>query len=88
MSEVVKVRKRYALTSNMSLVIKVGEVVKKANTNQFSIVFEIQSSLHLGCTGKCELCISLYGPENWLVLMYFKIYCFKNLSSNIQLHIS
>ena len=32
MSEVVTVRKEYALTSNTSLVIKVGEVVNKANT--------------------------------------------------------
>ena len=39
MSEVVKVRKKYALTSNTSLVIKVSEVLNKADTNQSSITF-------------------------------------------------
>ena len=33
MSEVVKVRKKYTLASNASLVIKVGEVLNKVDTN-------------------------------------------------------
>ena len=59
MPEVVKVRKKYAETSNTSLVIKVGEVVNKTDTNPIFSYFLNTVLIALGLYWKMR---ALYFP--------------------------